>query len=250
MWDTVWKIIKPQPWRSGMVCSLTSPGISANSHQSGKFFVVVMVWVFSHMPIHSKLVVFKHVTYVWVGCGMMQFERCYSINYGLVAWFAHLHHLGFQPILTNLLILCGGTGVSVQPYAHSQQLMVLKHLIYVLLCMCKALDIPKIESKSMIYQKLFCWWWSPRSVIILLSPLLFDQIIEVMWYQLLLRACILWILQLNQHGPHYHYTVIMDILTYSTSMNDFWEKNLKFSTQMQVAWQRQFIMCIITIIYF
>ena len=69
---------------------------------------------------------------------MMQFERCYSINHGLVAWFAHLHHLGFQSILTNLVILCGGNGVSVQPYAHPQQLMVLKHLIYVLLWMCKA----------------------------------------------------------------------------------------------------------------
>ena len=58
----------------------------------------------------------------------MQFERFYSLNHGIVAWFAHLHHLEFQPIFTNLVILCGGTGVSVQPYAHPQQLILLNAL--------------------------------------------------------------------------------------------------------------------------
>jgi hypothetical protein len=32
----------------------------------------------------------------------MQFERFYSLNQSIVAWFAHLHLIGFQPTLTNL----------------------------------------------------------------------------------------------------------------------------------------------------
>ena len=66
----------------------------------------------------------------------MQFERCYRLNYDLVAWFAHLHDLGFQPTLTNLGNVCDGNTVSVQPNAHPQQLMVLKHLIYMNGCGC------------------------------------------------------------------------------------------------------------------
>ncbi len=32
----------------------------------------------------------------------MQFERFYSLNQTVVAWFAHLHQVGFQPTITNL----------------------------------------------------------------------------------------------------------------------------------------------------
>ncbi len=32
----------------------------------------------------------------------MQFERFYSLNQSVVAWFAHLHQVGFKPILTNV----------------------------------------------------------------------------------------------------------------------------------------------------
>jgi hypothetical protein len=32
----------------------------------------------------------------------MQFESFYSLNQNVVAWFAHLHQVGFQPTLTNL----------------------------------------------------------------------------------------------------------------------------------------------------
>jgi hypothetical protein len=53
----------------------------------------------------------------------MQFERFYSLNHSLVAWFAHLHHLGFHPKLSQIWgnSVCGNNGVSVQPYAHPQQ---------------------------------------------------------------------------------------------------------------------------------
>jgi hypothetical protein len=45
--------------------------------------------------------VLKHLIYECHGCGM-QFERFYSLNKSIVAWFAHLYHVGFQPTLTNL----------------------------------------------------------------------------------------------------------------------------------------------------
>jgi hypothetical protein len=32
----------------------------------------------------------------------MQFERFYSLNQSIVAWFAHLHQVGFEATLTNL----------------------------------------------------------------------------------------------------------------------------------------------------
>jgi hypothetical protein len=61
----------------------------------------------------------------------MQFERFYSLNQSVVAWFAHLQKVEFQPTLTNLGSVCGGNGVSVKPCAHPQPEKVLKHLIYV-----------------------------------------------------------------------------------------------------------------------
>ena len=53
----------------------------------------------------------------------MQFERFYSLNHSLVSWFAHLHHLGFHPKLSQIWgnSVCGNNGASVQPYAHPQQ---------------------------------------------------------------------------------------------------------------------------------
>ena len=45
--------------------------------------------------------VFKHLIYVWHGCGM-QFERFYSLNNSVLGSFPHLHHLGFQRTLPNL----------------------------------------------------------------------------------------------------------------------------------------------------
>ncbi len=150
-----------------MVCTLASGGSSANSQKYGKTSVVVMVWLWSHMPIHSlrrcsnisymydidmgcslkgftasaKMLwyglhtcirkdfsqlsqiwgsgcngngvivkpyahpqpekVLKHLTYEWHGHGM-QFERFYSFSQNVVAWFAHLHQVGFQPTFPNL----------------------------------------------------------------------------------------------------------------------------------------------------
>ena len=46
----------------------------------------------------QQMEVFKHLVYVCHGYGM-QFERFYSLIHSVVAWFAHLHHLGFQPYL-------------------------------------------------------------------------------------------------------------------------------------------------------
>ncbi len=39
--------------------------------------------------------------YVWPG-HRMQFERFYRLNQSIVAWFAHLHLVGFRPTLANL----------------------------------------------------------------------------------------------------------------------------------------------------
>ena len=56
--------------------------------------------------------------------------KVYYLNHSVVVWFAHLHHLGFQPTPPNLgKICCGTNSVSMQPCAHPQQLKVLKHLI-------------------------------------------------------------------------------------------------------------------------
>ena len=62
----------------------------------------------------------------------MQFERFQSLNHGTVAWFVHLPYIiydfsQFSQIWGNI---CGGDNVSVQPYAHPQQMKVLKHLTY------------------------------------------------------------------------------------------------------------------------
>jgi hypothetical protein len=72
--------------------------------------------------------VFKHLIYVWHGCGM-QFERFYSLNDSVVGSFPRLQRLGFQPALPNL-----GKPLWWQRYdcaAHPQLFKVFKHLIYV-----------------------------------------------------------------------------------------------------------------------
>ncbi len=50
----------------------------------------------------------------------MQFEseRFYSLNYSVVVWFAHLHHLDFQLTFTNLENVCDNNRVNVHLYAH------------------------------------------------------------------------------------------------------------------------------------
>jgi hypothetical protein len=57
----------------------------------------------------------------------------YQISCSVSAWFCRLmeatHHLDFRLTLPNLGNVCGGDGVNVHPYAHPQQLKVLKHLI-------------------------------------------------------------------------------------------------------------------------
>jgi hypothetical protein len=64
----------------------------------------------------------------------MQFERFYNLNHNIVAWFAHLQHLGPR-LKANpkqcVEKVCGGNGVSVQPYVHPQQMKVLKQDIKV-----------------------------------------------------------------------------------------------------------------------
>jgi hypothetical protein len=45
--------------------------------------------------------VLKHLVYICHGHGI-QFERFYSLNQSILAWFAHLHQVGFQPTHTNL----------------------------------------------------------------------------------------------------------------------------------------------------
>jgi hypothetical protein len=63
----------------------------------------------------QQLKVLKHLIFVCHGC-VMQFEWFYSLNYSVVAWFAHLHHLGFQPTNPNLGNDCGGNRVNVHLY--------------------------------------------------------------------------------------------------------------------------------------
>jgi hypothetical protein len=70
-----------------------------------------------------------HLTYVWHGHGM-QFERFYTLNQSIVAWFAHLNEVGFHPFLTNLGKHLWWLQCECE-YAHPQSEKVLKYLIYV-----------------------------------------------------------------------------------------------------------------------
>jgi len=57
----------------------------------------------------------------------------YQISCSILAWFCRLmeatHHLDFWLTFPNMGNICGDNGVSEHPYAHPQQLKVLKHLI-------------------------------------------------------------------------------------------------------------------------
>ncbi len=62
----------------------------------------VMMWVSVKPYAHPQLEkVLKPLICVSHGYGM-QFEMFYSLNQSIVAWFAHLHQVGFQPALRTL----------------------------------------------------------------------------------------------------------------------------------------------------
>jgi hypothetical protein len=61
----------------------------------------------------------------------MQFERFYSLNKRVVAWFAHLHQVDFSQLSQIWGSISGGNNVNEMPYAHPQPEKVLKPLIYV-----------------------------------------------------------------------------------------------------------------------
>jgi hypothetical protein len=54
LWFAVWKVLQPQPLQSGMVCTLTSPRLSANSPKYGETSVVVTEWMCIHMSVHNS----------------------------------------------------------------------------------------------------------------------------------------------------------------------------------------------------
>ena len=61
-----------------------------------------------------------------VGCSLKG-ERFYILNQRVVSWFIQVHHLSFNQELSQIWgNVCGGNGVSVQPYAHPQQSKVIE----------------------------------------------------------------------------------------------------------------------------
>jgi hypothetical protein len=89
IWDAVWKVLQPQSKHSGMVCTLVSGRISANFPKSGDASGVVMMWVWSHMPIH----ILTRCSYTPYR-NTMDMECIYSLNQRVVTWFAHLQKVG------------------------------------------------------------------------------------------------------------------------------------------------------------
>jgi hypothetical protein len=74
-----------------------------------------MQWLRLHT--HPKLLALAHQCGTHIRC--MNRFICSGWAYGLDFWLT----------FTNLGNICGGNGVNVHPYAHPQQLKVLKHLI-------------------------------------------------------------------------------------------------------------------------
>ncbi len=130
MWDAVWKVLQPQQHRSGIISTLTSSRISANSPKSGETSVVVAVWVCCHMPIHNCLKC-SNTIYMYdidVGCSLK------GSTASTIAYWDHFYIyiiLDFSQVSQIWGNLCGGNGVSVLPYPHPQLLKVFKHLIHV-----------------------------------------------------------------------------------------------------------------------
>ncbi len=101
IWDAVWKVLQPYSKHGGMDCTLASGRISPNSHKSGATFCVgngASVNPYAH-PQPEK--VLKHLIHLCHGYGM-QFPRFYSLKQSIVAWFSHLHQVGFQPTFPYL----------------------------------------------------------------------------------------------------------------------------------------------------
>jgi hypothetical protein len=70
--DAVRRVLQPQPKWSGMVCTLSPGRISANFPKFGEMSVEVIMWLWSHMPIHN-LRSYSNTSYMYdmnMGCSL------------------------------------------------------------------------------------------------------------------------------------------------------------------------------------
>ena len=98
MWDAVWKVLQTQPWNSGMICTLHHLGLQPTLANVGNLCGggnIVSVQPYAHPQYWKAL---NHLIHVWHGCEM-KFERFYSLNHGIVAWFAHFITWDFSQLL-------------------------------------------------------------------------------------------------------------------------------------------------------
>ncbi len=99
-WDAVWKVLQHQQKHGGMVGTLASEGFPPLSQIWGTFCCGNGVSVKPYAyPQPEKVLV--HLINVYHGHGH-KFERFYSLNQSVVAWFTHLHQVRFHPSFPNL----------------------------------------------------------------------------------------------------------------------------------------------------
>ncbi len=127
--DAVWKVLQPQSKLAAWFAQLHQVGFKPTFPNLGKS-VVVMMWMWSHMPIynlrrHSNT---SHMYDIDMGCSLK----------GSAASAKMLWHGLHTCIRSNFSqpsqiwgSVCGDSGVNMKPYAHPHPEKALKSLIYV-----------------------------------------------------------------------------------------------------------------------
>ncbi len=121
MWYTVWSLFQPQLWHPNIIRVCPYPNFLKFSPYLQRYSSV-RVHPYAH-PQHIK--VLKYIVYIQYGCGI-QSEASFSLNHDTTTLFGFRHTAIFQNLAPTPHRY---NSVRMSPYAHSQHIEVLKHII-------------------------------------------------------------------------------------------------------------------------
>ncbi len=123
MWYIVWRLLQPQPWHPIIIQVRPYPNFSKFGHLLHRYYSIRVAPICPFTAYQGE----KHFLYIQYGCGIQSGASC-GLNHDTTISFG----LGYTPNFQNLAPTPHRYyTVRVNPYAHSQHIKVLKHIVYI-----------------------------------------------------------------------------------------------------------------------
>jgi hypothetical protein len=94
--------------------------------------MVEVAWRWIHLLKHMN--VLKQLVHAWKGCGNHSMWVCGLNKCTMTSFVTQLQPKNFAKFFKFRAIMCGGSGMAVDPWAHPQHMNGLKHIVYVNPC--------------------------------------------------------------------------------------------------------------------